>query len=127
MPRQKLSTINKQMRKHTTRTHRWDENDICRSDKETTEDELYNETDIDIMEIDNYDDVDDNDCDFVHDDMTLRDKIDTASIGDLFELCKKECGSRKLTTLVHMIMRHVGHDWRFIDDILRSIGVIDVK
>ena len=30
-------------------------------------------------------------------------------IGDLFELCKNECGSRKLTTLLYMILRYLDH------------------
>ena len=43
-------------------------------------------------------------------------------IGNLFESRKNECGSRKLTTLLYMIVRYLGHQWRIIDDILQQIG-----
>ncbi|CAF1537526.1 unnamed protein product, partial [Rotaria sp. Silwood1] len=49
-------------------------------------------------------------------------KLDLPSIGDLFGLCKNECGSRKLTTLLYIILRFLGHQWRNIDDIFRQIG-----
>ncbi|CAF2556502.1 unnamed protein product [Rotaria sp. Silwood2] len=49
-------------------------------------------------------------------------KLDLPMIGDLFDICKNEWGSRKLTTLLYMILRYLGHQWRIIDDIFRRIG-----
>ncbi|CAF3149412.1 unnamed protein product, partial [Rotaria sp. Silwood2] len=55
-------------------------------------------------------------------DMMAMVKIDLKTIGDLFNLCKKECGSRKLSVLLYMLMRKLGHSWRSTDQILDSIG-----
>ena len=50
-------------------------------------------------------------------------KLDLPMTGDLVELCKYECGSRRLTTLLYIILHDLGHQWRIIDDILQQIGV----
>ena len=55
-------------------------------------------------------------------DTDIIEKIDLEAIGDLFELCKKECGSRKLSMLLYMLMRKLGHSWRSTDEILANIG-----
>ena len=47
--------------------------------------------------------------------------LDLPTICDLFGFCKNEYGSRKLTTLLYMILRYLGHHWRTIDDIFRQI------
>lgn len=52
----------------------------------------------------------------------LFEKIDPQTIGDLFELCRHGCGSRKLTTLLYMLLRHLDFPWRLIDDVFRKIG-----
>lgn len=49
-------------------------------------------------------------------------KIDPHIIGDLFELCRQGSGSRKLSTLLYMLLRHLGFPWRLIDDIFGTIG-----
>jgi hypothetical protein len=49
-------------------------------------------------------------------------KLDVHSIGDLFQMCKNECGSRKLSVLVYLILRFSGKTWHYIDDLLGRIG-----
>ena len=49
-------------------------------------------------------------------------KLDLATISDIFQLCKDEHGSRKLTTLLYMILRYFGYQWRVTDNFLRQIG-----
>ena len=49
-------------------------------------------------------------------------KLDLATISDIFQLCKDEYGSRKLTMLLCMILRHFGYQWQVIDDFLQQIG-----
>ena len=48
--------------------------------------------------------------------------MDLPSIGDVFELCKRECDSRELLVLVYMVLRHFGHTWRDIDALFHNIG-----
>ncbi|CAF1444407.1 unnamed protein product [Rotaria sordida] len=60
--------------------------------------------------------------DDVADGMDFKDKMDLPSIGDVFELCKRGCGSRKLSVLLYMVLRHFGHTWRAIDALLHDIG-----
>ena len=55
-------------------------------------------------------------------DTDIIEKIDLEAIGDLFKLCKKECGSRKLSMLLYMLMRKLGLSWRSTDEILANIG-----
>ncbi|CAF4141033.1 unnamed protein product, partial [Rotaria sp. Silwood2] len=59
--------------------------------------------------------------DDVADGMDFKDKMDLPSIGDVFELCKRGCGSRKLSVLLYMVLRHFGHTWRAIDALLHDI------
>jgi hypothetical protein len=61
------------------------------------------------------------------DEMEFKTKLDVPNISDIFELCKRECGSRKLSVLIYMILRYLGHNWRLIDDILHSIGANQCK
>ena len=49
-------------------------------------------------------------------------KLDLATISDIFQLCKDEYGSRKLTMLLYMILRYFGYQWQVIDDFLQQIG-----
>ena len=49
-------------------------------------------------------------------------KLDLATISDIFQLCKDEYGSRKLAMLLYMILRHFGYQWQVIDDFLQQIG-----
>ena len=49
-------------------------------------------------------------------------KLDLATISDIFQLRKDEYGSRKLTMLLYMILRHFGYKWQVIDGFLQQIG-----
>ena len=49
-------------------------------------------------------------------------KLDLATISDIFQLCKDEYGSRKLTMLLCMILRHFGYQWQIVDDFLQQTG-----
>ena len=49
-------------------------------------------------------------------------KLDLPTIGDLFQLCKGPCGSRKMSVLLYMLLRYLGHKWEQINDIFRAIG-----
>ena len=49
-------------------------------------------------------------------------KLDLTTINDIFQLCKDEYGSRKLTTLLYMILRHFGYQWQVTDDFLQQIS-----
>jgi hypothetical protein len=70
------------------------------------------------MEVDDEnEDDDDKGCE-----MDFKHKLDLPSISDIFELCKRECGSRKLSVLIYMILWHLDHKWRDIDALLHSIG-----
>ncbi|CAF3877071.1 unnamed protein product, partial [Rotaria sp. Silwood1] len=49
-------------------------------------------------------------------------KLDYSILGDLFELCKADCGSRRLSVLLYMLLRITGQSCRFTDDVLEKIG-----
>lgn len=49
-------------------------------------------------------------------------KLDIHAIGDLFQMCKNECGSRKLSVLVYLILRFSGQKWDVINDLLGQMG-----
>ena len=49
-------------------------------------------------------------------------KLDIPTVGDLFQLCKTACGSRKISVLLYMLLRHLGHKWAQIDDLFQAIG-----
>lgn len=59
--------------------------------------------------------------------MDVSSEYDLPSIGDLFQVCKLSCGSRKLSVLVYMILRQVGVSWRDTDAILVQIGASRVQ
>lgn len=48
--------------------------------------------------------------------------LDILTIKDIFEICKRKCGSRALSTLIYLILRFSGHSWRSIDELLDQIG-----
>lgn len=52
----------------------------------------------------------------------FKQRLDLGMICDMFVICKRLCGSRKLSVLIYTILRHIGLDWRYIDDLLKSIG-----
>lgn len=62
------------------------------------------------------------DDDSVMDATCFKSRLDLFNICDIFELCKLDCDSRKLSTLVYMILRYFDHTWRNIDCFLQSIG-----
>ncbi|CAF3196935.1 unnamed protein product [Rotaria socialis] len=64
---------------------------------------------------------DDNDASTI-DVPDFKSRLDVHSIADIFELCNVECGSRKISTLLYMTLRYLGHKWRNIDLFLRSVG-----
>ncbi|CAF1384088.1 unnamed protein product [Adineta ricciae] len=49
-------------------------------------------------------------------------KLDLPMIGDLFEICKSTCGSRKLSVLIYTLLRYLNFTWRQADEVLKSIG-----
>ena len=49
-------------------------------------------------------------------------KLNMPTVGDLFQLCKTACGSRKISVLLYMLLRHLSHKWTQIDDLFQSIG-----
>ena len=66
-----------------------------------------------------------NDDDYTFSDnsnINFQDESVTFDIGDLFELCKKECGSRKLGVLLYIVLRHFGIFWRRIDQFMMKVG-----
>ena len=65
---------------------------------------------------------DGDDDDSIIDVTDFKSRLDLFNIGDLFEICKLECGSRKLSVLVYMILRYFDQTWRNIDCFLQSIG-----
>ena len=50
--------------------------------------------------------------------------LDLATISDIFQLYKDEYGSRKLTTLLYMILPYFDYQWQVINDFPRQIGAI---
>ena len=40
----------------------------------------------------------------------------------MFQLCKTACGSRKVSVLLYMLLRYLGHKWTQIDDLFQAIG-----
>ena len=66
--------------------------------------------------------VDDEESDDEGGERSFKDKLDLPTIGDLFQMCKSACGSRKLSVLIYMILRHMDHSWQQVDDILHTFG-----
>ena len=96
---------------------RWEETNLNEHQDSMDEDEDYGNS----MEL--------NDC-YPEDDCTeknFKSEWDLHVIGDLFELCKSSCGSRKLSVLVYMILHQVGLSWRNTDAILGNIGAYRVR
>ena len=53
--------------------------------------------------------------------------LNVPRISDIFELCKPECGSRKLSVLIYTIPQHLNYKWREIDSLLHSIDASQWK
>ena len=70
--------------------------------------------------------IDDQEKDIDSTPMDFSSELGFSSIGDLFQLCKGSCGSRKLSVLVYMILRQVGISWRDADTILGQLGAYRV-
>ena len=83
-------------------------------DEELSDDEAYGG--VIHMDIEQDDDAD------LTKSMKFKNKFDLLIIGDMFELCKRECGLRKISVLLYMTLRHLGHTWRDIEILLRQIG-----
>ena len=54
------------------------------------------------------------------------DKAMLDNIGDLFALCKEECGSKNVSILVYMLLRHFNLLWRDAEDFLKKIGAMNI-
>ena len=83
-------------------------------DEELSDDEAY--SGVIHMDIEQDDDADRTKS------MKFKNKFDVLTIGDMFELCKRKCGLRKVSVLLYMTLRHLGHTWRDIDIFLSQIG-----
>jgi hypothetical protein len=59
--------------------------------------------------------------------LNLCSESDLNSIGDMFQGCKRSCGSRKLLVLVWTLVRQIGIIWREIDGIMDRIGAYRVE
>ena len=91
---------------------RWEDRSLDERDEPTAAGNDYDFS----MEIDNLkENIESNDMDFSS-------VLDVHAIGDLFRLCKRSCGSRKLSVLVYMILRQTGMSWRECDVILDQVG-----
>ena len=96
---------------------RWEETNLNEHQDSTDEDEDYGNS----LELNDWDP--ENDCT----EKNFKSEWDLHAIGDLFELCKSFCGSRKLSVLVYMILRQVGLSWQNTDAILGNIGDYRVR
>ena len=56
------------------------------------------------------------------DESDFTDKLDLPTIGDLFQLCKTACSSRKVSVFLYMLLRYLGHKWTQIDDLFQAIS-----
>ena len=65
---------------------------------------------------------DGDDDDSIIDVTDFKSRLDFFNIGDLFEIRKIECGSRKHSVLVYMILRYFDQTWRNIDCFIQRIG-----
>ncbi|CAF1389676.1 unnamed protein product [Adineta ricciae] len=71
------------------------------------------------MDVSEADDIFDS---VIDDDDGFLKKLDYSILGDLFEVCKADCGSRRLSVLVYMLLRITGQNCRFTDHVLEKIG-----
>jgi len=101
-------------RKHSraAASNRWNTKKLHEKQESSDQDEEF---DVSMDEAETVDDDAVSDTD-------LLSKLDVATIGDVFELCKEQCGSRKLSVLLYMILRHLGHPWRLVNELLPKIG-----
>ncbi|CAF3035196.1 unnamed protein product [Rotaria sp. Silwood2] len=96
----------------------------CEKEQFSSDEEHYEPASMAIKENEKGDDFilsDEDDDDSLMDINGFKSRLDLFSIGDLFELCKLECGSRKLSVLVYMVLRYFDHTWRniLIEDIMK--------
>jgi len=55
--------------------------------------------------------------------MEVDEKYEISAMADLFDLIRNESGSRKISVLLYMTVRHFGLSWRTINEFLVMIGV----
>ena len=48
------------------------------------------------------------------------------NIGDLFALCKEEYGSKNMSVLIYMVLRHFNLSWRDTEEFLKNIGAMSI-
>jgi hypothetical protein len=59
--------------------------------------------------------------------LTFDEKLLLTDIGDLAEMCKSQCGTKYLSTLIYMSLRFFNVKWRDADDYLKNIGLMSAK
>ncbi|CAF5015547.1 unnamed protein product, partial [Rotaria sp. Silwood1] len=65
-------------------------------------------------------DVDDKELNF-------GEKLLLTDIGDLAEMCKSKCGTKYLSTLLYMTLRHFDIKWEQVDGYLKKIGFMTAE
>ena len=78
----------------------------------------FNEEDTDAMD----DDMAPEREKFDEEDADLLEKVDLLVIGILFEMCNGDCGSRKLSLLIYLLLRIFGQIWRYTDEPIHQVG-----
>jgi hypothetical protein len=59
--------------------------------------------------------------------LSLKDKINIADIGDLFELVKSQTSLRSLSVLIYLSLTYFGVSWRKADLFLKQIGSLSAE
>jgi hypothetical protein len=58
---------------------------------------------------------------------SLKDKINIADIGDLFEVVKSQTSLRSLSVLIYLSLTYFGASWRKADLFLKQIGALSAE
>jgi len=100
-----------------------DSGNDAREEEEEEEEEEQEEEEQE-QEDKNYEFEIDNEEDEINDRLNYKDIISLFDIVDLFQLCKAECNSRYLSTLIYMILRYFQVPYSDARDFLKSIGAL---
>jgi hypothetical protein len=57
-------------------------------------------------------------------DFTNKSMLD--NVGDLFGLCKEEYGSKNVSVLIYMVLRHLNIPWRDTEEFLKNIDAMSI-
>ena len=63
----------------------------------------------------------------VEEETDLNIKMQLSDIGDLFQLCKSEFSSKKLSVLIYMTLKYFNINWRDCDEFMKQIGCTTIK